>query len=607
MTDYDLLSGLSKEAKQDLALTALTAIFNALSDGSQVVIGPLTDSQLRAAPVPVNTGLSQALTDAQVRATPLPVSVATGTVEVSNIAALAVVNALSVNAFNLASSAYSGTTAIAQDYLLARLEAEFTTTAVRAITVTTAVGVVLWTSQTSAFDVSVDFGGLSFDAAEQITVTVTQTGSPCSMDLRLVVQSGSSLLGGNPSLGPSEAKIGKVDIDVAAGSAGDAFGRLRTTQPFTLFDATHQYNASPLFMSSWVSGGSIAHLPNESGVQLTVNGTSGNFVRWQSRRYLRYQPGKSQLVILTGLLGAPVAGVRRRWGYFDNDDGLFLEQDGTNGLFLVRRTSTSGAPVDTRVAQADWNVDPLNGTGPSGVNLDVSQMQLWHLDFQWLSIGRIRFWFDIGGVQILVHQITLSNALTTPYMKTANLPVRYEISNTATTGVPSTLKAICQTVMTEGGQDQTGISHTASNGATAKSITGAAVPMLAVRKKLTFNGLTNRGQAQLSELQILTDQEIFWELVLEPALTGASWGSVGANSIMEQDTSSTAMTGGEVIASGYVPGGSRGGVSQAEINLEQFVLALSPDGATSSVIGLRAYKLGANASSYAAMILREEY
>ena len=142
MTDYDLLSGLSKEAKQDLALTALQTIFEALSDGSQVVIGPLTDSQLRAAPVSVNTGLVQALTDAQVRATPLPVSVATGTVSVSNIAALTVDNALNVTGYNLQAASYSGTTAQTVDYLLSRLAVKFSTSEMRTITVYSAIGAV---------------------------------------------------------------------------------------------------------------------------------------------------------------------------------------------------------------------------------------------------------------------------------------------------------------------------------------------------------------------------------------------------------------------------------------------------------------------------------
>ena len=588
------------------ALAALEDITVSIPDQVQV-FGPLSDTQLRASPVPVTTGLSQPITDAQARATPLPVSVAAGTVEVSNIAALAVLNAISVNAYDLQVAPYTGVTAITQDYMLSRLEAEFSTATTRTITVRTQVGVVLWTQEVTALDVSVDFGNLSFDAGDQITVTVTQTDAPCTMDLRLVVQAGSSMLGGNPSLGESGAKIGKVDIDVAAGPSGDAFGRLRVTSPFTLLDAQHQYNESPLFMADWASGGGITHLPNESGVQLTSNGTAGNYCRWQSRRYMRYQPGKSQLIIMTGALGTPEAGVRRRMGYFDNEDGLFVEQDGLNGVFFVRRTSTSGVPVDNRIAQVDWNGDKFDGSGPSGAIFDPSKMQLFMIDFEWLSIGRVRFWFDIGGRPWLAHQITLANTITTPYMKTANLPIRYEVAHTATTGTPASLKAICQTVMTEGGQDQTGISHTASTGAIATSVAGLDIPVIAVRKKLTFNGLVNRALCSLMELQVLSDQALYWELVLDPVLTGASWTSVAVNSVMEQDISSTAMAGGEVIAAGYAPGGQRGGVTQAAIDLEQFVFALSPDGSQSSVIGLRVSRLGSNTNCYAAIVLREEY
>lgn len=389
----------------------------------------------------------------------------------------------------------------------------------------------------------------------------------------------------------------------------DAFLRLRTSSPVTLLDAVHQYNTSPLFWSEWSSGGSLTHLPNESAVRLTVNGTSGNFCRYQSRRYLRYQPGKSDLTIMTGVLGAAETGVTRRWGRYDNNNGLFLEQT-ISGISLVRRTSTSGAPVDNATTQSSWNVDKLDGTGPSGVTLDVTKAQLFKIDFQWLSIGRVRFFFEIAGRTILVHQLNLSNVLDTPYMATANLPVRYEIFNTATTGIPSTLKAICASVQTEGGQDTTGILRAASNGTTTKTVTNVPTAVLSIRLKSTFGGQVNRGSTAFLGLEIVADSNVYWELVRNSTLAVPVWNSVGANSIMEQDTASVTAVGGEVVVAGYSTGGSGSTsvISNVAFTEEDFRLTLDPAGAVSDILTVRMTRIGAGTTSVlCAFRVSEEY
>lgn len=396
-------------------------------------------------------------------------------------------------------------------------------------------------------------------------------------------------------------------VTAIEGSASDAFARLRVSSPFSRFDATHQYNSSPLYWSEWVSGGSTAHLPNESSVLLTTNGANGNFSRFQSRRYLRYLPGRGSQIILTGLLGAAEAGVRRRWGYFDNDDGLFFEQDGLAGLYIVRRTSTSGAPVDNRTPRANWNVDKLDGTGPSGVVFDETKMQLFELDFQWLSTGQVRWWFEYNGERWLIHKETFTNVLTVPYMKTANLPVRYEISNTADTGHSSTMKATCQVKIIEGGHDESALIKSVNRGTSGVTVGTTRLPIISIRPKLTLNGLTNRGNIQVVSLNVQASGDFLWELFYVPTLTGASWTSAGANSITEFDTAATAITitGTELIASGYKASGP--GEIDTILDLEKTFLSLNPDGTTSDIMSLAVTSLGGNIVARAALVFREEY
>ena len=174
----------------------------------------------------------------------------------------------------------------------------------------------------------------------------------------------------------------------------------------------------------------ITHSPNDSGVILSGTTASGSTSIRQTFEYYRYQPGRSQQVLMTGVMGAKKTNVRQRIGLFDANNGLFFEQDGTN-LKVVRRTKTSGVVVDNAVFQSAWNIDHLDGAGKSGILLDMSKAQIFVIDFEWLGVGRVRFGFNINGITYYCHQIFNANNLTTVYMQTANLPLRYELQNTA--------------------------------------------------------------------------------------------------------------------------------------------------------------------------------
>jgi len=349
----------------------------------------------------------------------------------------------------------------------------------------------------------------------------------------------------------------------------DAFARLRTSDPTGLFNNQNEYDTSPLFWEDQVAGtGAITHLPNESSVQLSTGGTaSGALAARQTRQHIRYQPGKSQLVLLTFLLGAGVANVRRRVGYFDASNGIFLEQDGTNGLYFVRRTSVTGSPVDNRVARADWRLDSIVGTGFYPTDVDEAATQILFMDLEWLGVGRVRCGFVVNGCLHYAHTFRNTNDLTEVYMTTANLPLRYEVENTGTAAAPNTLKQICGAVSSEGGfESDRALIFSADNGVTARNITTTPLPLLAIRPKTTF-GKTNRGSVLPLGMDMVaqgTNIFVLWQLVYNPAVTGGAWASVNASSITEQNTTATSITGGLVLASGYITSTSQSRASLQE-------------------------------------------
>lgn len=343
-----------------------------------------------------------------------------------------------------------------------------------------------------------------------------------------------------------------ITISSLANPLIDPFARLRVSNPATQFESQLQYTAhNSLVWDESITGGgaSVTHLPNESSMRLQVSTVSGDVVIRQTKQYFRYQPGKGLLILMTGVMGAIKSNVTQRIGYFDSQNGIFFEQDGTN-LRVVRRTFASGAAVDTAVNQSSWNLDTMNGSGSSGITINTAMANIFLIDIEWLGVGRVRTGFVIDGRIVYCHEFLNANVLTSVYMTTANLPCRYEIRNTNTTASSTDLKQICCTIINEGGYDPTrGVIRWASNGTTTKSVTTSLTPIVSIRLK----SANIRGIIDPLAVSILsqTADDYEWQLVLNGSLTGASYSSLEATSIVEIDTSATAISGGAVLNGGY--------------------------------------------------------
>lgn len=336
----------------------------------------------------------------------------------------------------------------------------------------------------------------------------------------------------------------------------DAFGRFRFASPATLFDSKQIFDNSPLFWNdAETSGGGTgsSHSTDLAASTMTVGAsTVGTRVR-QTKRRFNYQPGKSQLILMTGVMGAGAAGITRRIGYFDANNGLFFQLSGTT-LSVVRRSYVTGSPVDVAVAQSSWNMDKMDGTGVSGVTLDMSKTQIFLIDFEWLGVGRVRFGFVVDGAIYYCHQLLNANVLSTVYMSTPNLPVRYEISNDGTGGAASLIH-ICASVMSEGGQEDTGLVRSSSTGNThLDANTGGTVyAMIGLRLKSTHLGATVKN-IYASFLGATVNDYFEWLLVLNPTLGAALTYSDVTNSALQVAKGATAntVTGGTLLASGFV-------------------------------------------------------
>lgn len=350
----------------------------------------------------------------------------------------------------------------------------------------------------------------------------------------------------------------------------DAFGRLRVSQPVSLWTSEFQYNKHPLYFDETTAvNGTVTHLPNESAVSLAVSTDNGSKAIMQTFDYFRYQPGKSHVIAMTFVADSQQANTDMRIGYFDDDNGFFLELTGASSINLVRRTKTSGSVVNNKVAQASWNLDAMDGDGPSGQTLDLTKGQILWIDMQWLSLGRIRMGFDIDGVLNYVHEFDVANILDVPSISTGNLPVRWEIINTAGAAATKTLTAICSSVFAEGGQEfELGHPFAGGNGATLRTSIGTTpVPICSIRPATTFNSIVNRVQWRLEDIEIFADDSMLWQLIYKPTSITSATFAVGpvTHSSVEVDIAGTAIVGGVIIASGYISANNKGGISAKEL------------------------------------------
>lgn len=346
-----------------------------------------------------------------------------------------------------------------------------------------------------------------------------------------------------------------LGMDPFSATSLDAFGRLRIAQPYTLFDSQNRYQKDPQFSEDLVTGGTATYVANESSVDLAVTTSSGSKVVRQSFRVFPYQPGKSLMVLATFVMNTGKDNLRQRVGYFNPSNGVFFQLNGTTKSFVLR-TNTSGTPSDARtVNQADWNGDKLDGTGASGLTLDITKAQILYMDFEWLGVGSVRCGFVINGTFIVCHTFNNANDIDKVYMQTAILPIRYEIENTAATASSSTLTQICSSVISEGGYDQKAIPQWARRTTVLTGVTTTFVPIVSIRLKSTSLGaVVIPSVYHAIPINSTLDYEVV--LVKNPTLTGASFTSNSTN--VELDVTATAMTGGTIVDLDYVSGSNQG-------------------------------------------------
>ena len=363
----------------------------------------------------------------------------------------------------------------------------------------------------------------------------------------------------------------------------DAFGRLRTSNPLTLFDSSHRYRDNNLWDSLIVGTGSTIGFATTQGlVNIGIGTTAGCSVIRETTKVFSYQPGKSLLVMNTFVPASPKENLRQRVGYFGADNGMYFEINGTTPYFVERSLSTG---TSTSVSQSNWNIDKLDGTGVSGITLDITKAQILWMDIEWLGLGTVRLGFVIDGKFIHAHSFHHANLITSTYITTASLPLRYEITNTGATGSSSTLKQVCSTVISEGGYELSGLQQSVQTPITAPvdlpSPAGTFYPVISIRLKSSPNRLD--AIVILTALSIMgtgNGPEYNWQVRASATTSGGTWVSAGADSAVEYKIDGGTVSGGRILASGFFSSSQQSSTSVDILKEALFKFQLERNGLT---------------------------
>jgi hypothetical protein len=335
--------------------------------------------------------------------------------------------------------------------------------------------------------------------------------------------------------------------------------RLKVAPYQTVFFNTFQYGKeSDVWDEQVVGVGATAtYNANSSNVVMEVGSASGSKVIRQTKEVMRYIPGRSATLAFSIRLDTPQVGIRRRFGLFDDNNGAYFEDDGGTYSYVLR-SNTTGIVTETRVTRDDWNGEKFDGNGYTGVTADATKQQMISINYEWYGAGLLEFAWLMKNETIPSHTFDNSNTNDFVWCSTPFLPIRVEIENV--TGVAGThyMYQGSNSLIQEGEPEKLGILESVANPITGTTMTLANIFYPVVSLRLKSDSLA--AVALLRSLQTATNDNtnVYWRLIENPTLTGASWTDhPDPNSFIQYDTSATATTGGNIVLSGFtISGGS---------------------------------------------------
>lgn len=357
------------------------------------------------------------------------------------------------------------------------------------------------------------------------------------------------------------------------------FNELRVARKFPIVELTSVYGVSALRdIVTTTGGGTVTNDATEYNVSTTASGIDSAILESALRG--RYEPGfAGEAGIGVRIPTAPTGTQIARWGMFDTENGAFFGSTSTNIFVAIRRGG-----FDTVINQSAWNVDPLDGTGPSGATLSLAKGNIYQVVFTWYGYGVVEFRVVLPDPTTLAQEVITVHRFS-PTAQTSiidpNQPLRAEVDNSGTATIFN---------LFVGGRQYNIIGkyeptfRVTSERRTITNVTTTLTPVISFTRKAVFptgSARANSVEVNLEEINIIGSADLAYQVLLGGTLDGAFVNYPTATTIIPDsetallvNTTSTTISGGEVVFQGVTSGGMSGTRVLATSELLDFTLPI---------------------------------
>ena len=348
----------------------------------------------------------------------------------------------------------------------------------------------------------------------------------------------------------------------------DAFGRLAVAEQTNVFSLTQHYE-SPVgdgveqFWQQTVGTANLDFEPTFASSVLSIGTGATDAIKLTTNQHFTYFPGIASTMLLTlsvGDTGKP--NVTREWGMFNDDDGFFFRLSGTT-LQVVLRSSSSGVVTEQVIDQENWNEDHVDGAfgvvNLSRFQLDVSKLNIYWLDYQWLGAGKVRLGVvSPTGERITVHSFRNANTSPRPYTRTGNLPLRVAQYNTGVSGSTSEMSLTCANVAVSTSAQNLANQFSAVRASDIFSKTGLTSSTLfaGIRAAATVNTHTNRKLLVPHEMSAYVTAPCTFYFYEGMEIDDGTWVQMAPSHAIEANLTGTTATTGRLVGSRVVGAGT---------------------------------------------------
>ena len=335
--------------------------------------------------------------------------------------------------------------------------------------------------------------------------------------------------------------------------------RLKVSEVTTTYFTSFQFGQTGDWDSSRSNSGTTTYNATLGGMDLGVASTLNSESIFQTRRVMSYVPGRSSGLSGAYRLSNLTPGIRYRWGIFDENNGAFFEANGSD-INCVVRSNTTGSVVESSVPRSSWNEDKLDGSGRSGIILDLTKQQLPYIEYEWYGAGEVKYYFLIDGRKRLVHVASHANRISTVYCRTPFLPIRAEVKNLTGAADGGTLHFGSVSHVSEGNADRRGQVANIASPITGYELTtaGTFYPVFSGRLKSTsLNALVKPLGFRLSTLG--HTEGLHFKVLFSGTLTGGTWVDAAVvDPVSQFNTTATAISSPAILFAGYQPPATAG-------------------------------------------------